>query len=240
MLQQIPYACRDDKNAIKADASKHYICDAGDVAGVEGYDQLTSSSWGDSGRYASINGQVLPVFDQVRTGEIERWRVIHGGVRDTVNLQFLKLSAAAPSVEGLKASANDAYVAGNCTGAPLTQHLVAADGLTLGKAIPSAKTVLQPGYRWDALMVFPEPGTYCVVDGDLPPDANVSGAPPSRRLLGFVEVTNGSSVPKDDGLRHPGAGGGGAADHASQRPRQGDGRSEQQSWPAELCAPCGY
>ncbi|MEY3930378.1 MAG: hypothetical protein RLZZ516_2088 [Cyanobacteriota bacterium] len=197
VLQQIPYACRDEKNAIKADANKNYICDAGDVAGVEGYDQLASTSWGSSGRYTSINGQVLPVFDQVRTGEIERWRVIHGGVRDTINLQFLKLSAAAPSVEGLKASANDAYVAVNCKGAPLMQHLVAADGLTLGKAIPSTKTVLQPGYRWDALMVFPEPGTYCIVDGDLPPSANVSGAPPSRSLLGFVEVANGSSVPQD-------------------------------------------
>lgn len=201
VLQQIPYACRDKNFAIERvdakDVNSGYKCDPGDVGGVDGYDQFGPGTWPASGRYTSINGVVLPTFTGVQTGQIERWRLIHGGVRDTVNLQFLKLRRAAPGVEGLKASDNDAYVAQQCTGDPLPQHLVAADGLTLNKVIRSSKTVLQPGYRWDALMLFPEPGTYCMIDGDLPPNATVNGVNPSRQLLGFVEVTKGSSVPVD-------------------------------------------
>jgi len=197
VLQQIAYACRDGAGVIKLDANKAYRCDPGDVGGVEGYDQLGSSTWPASGRYTSINGQVLPTFSGARTGQIERWRVIHGGVRETINLQFRKLRPNAPGLQGLRAAANDRFVSDNCTGAALPQHLVAADGITLNAAIQSTETVLQPGYRWDALMVFPEAGTYCVIDGAVPVSASVNQDAPSRRLLGLVQVAQGAIVPPD-------------------------------------------
>jgi FtsP/CotA-like multicopper oxidase with cupredoxin domain len=78
---------------------------------------------------------------------------------------------------------------------------VAADGLTMKQALASTQTVFQPGYRWDALMVFPEPGTYCVIDTNMQAGqgATVSESTPSRQLLGFVQVgsgVNGGADPK--------------------------------------------
>jgi hypothetical protein len=57
-----------------------------------------------------------------------------------------------------------AYVDANCTGAPLPFHLVAADGLTMAAATKTQVAVFQPGYRWDALTVFPEDGDYCILN----------------------------------------------------------------------------
>ena len=204
VLQQIQYACRDAQGAIKTNLDGTYRCDPGDVGGIEGtnggnrgYDSFGPGDWPDSGRYTSINGRVLPTFKDVRTGQIERWRVIHGGVRDTINLQFRKLREGAPSLEGLRAADNDAFIRANCTGEPVSQHLVAADGLTLAAAMKTVETVFQPAYRWDALMVFSQAGRYCVIDTAAPAAANVNQAAPSRQLLGTVEVAPGRTVPAD-------------------------------------------
>lgn len=211
VLQQIQYACRDAQGKVKTnpnitnpDGSHPYLCEPGDVGGIEGtnggntgYDTFGPGDWANSGRYTSINGNVLPTFKQARTGQIERWRVIHGGVRDTINLQFRKLRTNAPGLLGLRAGDNDAFIRDNCTGEPLPQHLVAADGLTLAGAKKSTETVFQPAYRWDALMVFPQAGQYCVIDAAAPASANVDRAAPSRQLLGLVEVGPGRAVPGD-------------------------------------------
>ena len=196
VLQQIAYACRDDKGAIKKNSSGLYLCGENDVGRVDGYDQF--AGWPKSGRYTSINGQVLPTFTGVRTGQIERWRLIHGGVRDTVNLRFSKFIGDPASIQNsLPAAGNQDFVDKFCKGAPLPQHLVAADGLTLNAAIKSTQTVLQPGYRWDALMVFPEAGTYCVIDDAMPVSGSVNENTPSTRMLGFVQVDQGATVPSD-------------------------------------------
>lgn len=198
VMQQIPYACREASGAIKVDPvdGKRYRCDPGDVGGVEGYDQFGPSSWPDSGRHTTINGHVLPTFTRARAGKIERWRVVHGGVRDTINLQFRQLRSSAPGVVGLTAADQDAYVAQNCSGDPLLQHLIAADGLTLDAVVKTDVTVFQPAYRWDLLLVFPAPGTYCVIDAAAPVPG-VAQAAPSRQLLGFVTVGRGEPVPAD-------------------------------------------
>jgi len=197
VLQQIQYACRDAQGNIKRNADKTYRCDPGDVGGIEGYDQFGPGSWPDSGRYTSINGQVLPTFSGASTGQIERWRVIHGGVRDTVNLEFRKLKSGARSPLALRAADKGAFVGENCTGDPLPQHLIAADGLTAAAAIKTSQTVYQPAYRWDTLMVFPQAGTYCVIDADAPASASVGQTAPSRQLLGLVNVAQGRAVPAD-------------------------------------------
>jgi L-ascorbate oxidase len=197
VLQQIQYACRDAMGNIKLNPDKTYRCDVDDVGGIEGYDQFGPGSWPASGRFTSINGQVLPTFDDVSTGQIERWRVIHGGVRDTINLQFRMLKSGARSALALRAAEQDAFVVENCTGDPLPQHLIAADGLSTAAAIKTLETVYQPAYRWDTLMVFPQAGTYCVIDAPTTSSQSVGLTPPSNQLLGWVNVAQGRPVPAD-------------------------------------------
>jgi len=205
VLQQIQYACRDANNRIKLNADGTYKCDVGDVGAIEHYaavdaqdqDQFGPDTWPDSGRYTTINGRVLPNFVGARTGQVERWRTIHGGVRDTINLQFRKLKAGARDPKALRAKEHDAFVGENCTGDALPQHLIAADGLTTAAAIKTTETVYQPAYRWDTLMVFPQAGAYCVIDAAAPAAANVNRAVPSRQLLGLVHVAKGRPVPAD-------------------------------------------
>ena len=114
--------------------------------------------------------------------------MIDGGVRDTVNLQCRKLKSGARSPLALRAAEHDAFVSENCTGDPLPQHLIAADGLTTAAAIKTNQTVYQPAYRWDTLMVFPQAGVYCVIDDAAPASASVGQTAPSRQLLGLVNV----------------------------------------------------
>ena len=197
VLQQIQYACYNADGTIKRNPDNTYLCAPGDLGEIRNIDDFGPGDWVASGRYTSINGQVLPTFTEAKAGQIERWRVIHGGVRDTISLQFREMKANAPSADGLTAAANDAYVGANCTGSALYQHAVAADGLTLEAAMKRDTLVFQPGYRWDTLLVFPKPGVYCVIDTSSPKAASVDDAPPSRQLLGFVRVGPGTNVTGD-------------------------------------------
>lgn len=202
VMQQIQYACRDANDNIKyidPVNKKGYKCDPGDTGRIENYDLFSRRGWVNSGRYTTINGEVLPTFTEASTGQVERWRLIHGGVRDTINLQFRKMKANARSPFTLSSEEQDAFVGDSCTGDPLSQHLVAADGLTMEAALKATETVFQPGYRWDVLMVFPADGLYCVIDAAAPSAANVGQAAPSRQLLGVVRVAKGKPVPPDIG-----------------------------------------
>jgi L-ascorbate oxidase len=193
VLQQIHYACRDASGAIKVDSVGNWRCDPGDVGGIENYDVFNFPGWSISGHYTSINGLVLPTFSGSRAGQFERWRVVHGGVGDTINLQFRKQTAPL-NTAGLRAADSAAAIDQSCGGAPVPQYVYAADGITLAAIQTTDLTVFQPGYRWDALIQFPEPGTYCVINGA--GAASVVGQQgPSRQLLGFVTVIPGNTVP---------------------------------------------
>ncbi|HEY0027262.1 MAG TPA: multicopper oxidase family protein [Allosphingosinicella sp.] len=196
VLQQIQYACRDDKNKIKVDAKTGvYKCDPKDVGAIESYDLFSPGQWPKSGRYTSINGLIVPTFD-AQQGQLERWRLIHAGVRDTISLQFKKYEGRALKPETkLSPAQMDALVDGGCDDTPLNYHLAAADGITMYKALPTDVAVLQPGYRFDALVVFPEAGTYCVIDADAPGAGSVGGNGSGTRLLGLVKVAAGSAPP---------------------------------------------
>lgn len=204
VLQQIQYACLDAQGAIKVqrnDAGQivAWPCDEGDVGGIEFYDDpggnglFGPGTWDQSGRYTSINGLVLPKF-AARAGQIERWRLIHAGVRDTISLELRAMKKDAPSIDRLKAADADRFIADFCEGQPLTYHLMAADGLTMAAARPVTRTTLQPGYREDALVVFPGAGKYCVINGAIPAAASVTRAAANRRLLGVVAVEGGQAV----------------------------------------------
>jgi FtsP/CotA-like multicopper oxidase with cupredoxin domain len=201
LLQQVAYACRenpdDPKSPIKKNPDGTWACGEKDIGTIENYDQLGFGVWGPSGRYTSINGQIMPRFTGAVAGRVERWRNIHAGIRDSVNLQFVRMrSGANPlSLRTLKNHAQ--WIAQNCSGEPLAQFEIASDGLTHAQAIQRTATLLQPGYRSDLLMMFPEAGEYCVIDGNLPAASSVSGEAESRRLLGTVVVGAGEPVKGD-------------------------------------------
>ncbi|HTQ14217.1 MAG TPA: multicopper oxidase family protein [Rhizomicrobium sp.] len=226
VLQQIQYACVDDQGRIKVkyktvdgqpvtDKNGNYtvvqwVCDPGDVGGIEFYDDKTPSgppyngpygfgpgNWAASARFTSINGLVLPVFE-AKAGDVERWRMIHAGVRDTIQVQFYRLKSQAPSTDRLLAADEANYVQTNCTGDPIPYHVVAQDGLTMAQAHGTNIAVLQPGYRADALVVFPQAGNYCVVNAQVQPAASVSRSYVTPRLLGIVKASGQADV-KDIG-----------------------------------------
>ncbi|MEY9632187.1 L-ascorbate oxidase [Bradyrhizobium japonicum] len=195
LLQQIQYACRDANGQIKQDANGLYMCASTDVGGIEGYDQFGPTTWRKSGRYTSINGEVIPTFAGARAGAIERWRVVHAGVRDTVNLQFKKMRTNADPYAVIAASQQEDWVTRNCPGNDLLpQFAVAADGLTRSQIVERSTSTLQPGYREDMLVVFPEAGEYCVLDGAAPATSTVNSQAKSRQFLGKVSVAAGVAV----------------------------------------------
>ena len=191
VLQQIAYACgQNGQNVIWACGSNQI----GKIESYNGFGPVGSNSWTGSGRYTSINGLILPTF-LAKSGEIERWRMIHAGLRQTISLEFRKLEDNAPNVNTLKTNEADRYIGNNCTGKPIDYHIIADDGLTRSQAWQTTLTTLQPGYRNDALVVFPKPGSYCVIDTSAPDSGTVNGNKESRQLLGIVRVEGDTIVP---------------------------------------------
>lgn len=198
VMQQIQYACTDADGKIKTNADGTWKCDEGDVGGVENYEALQNpQSWGQSGRFTTVNGVTVPEFAGAVAGRLERWRMIHGGVRDTINLRFREMVIGNQTIPNIRSMTNrqrEHFVNNFCTGAPLPQHLVAADGLTMGAMQDSRNTVFHPGYRWDALMVFPRAGYYCVLDETSAQGGNINQVASPRQLLGIVRVAPGTDM----------------------------------------------
>lgn len=201
LFQQVAYACRKDPadptSPILKNPDGTWACGANDVGTIENYDQLGFGVWGPSGRYTSINGQIMPRFTGAVAGRIERWRNIHAGIRDSINLQFVPMRPNANPASLRTLSNHAKWIAQNCTGTPLPEYEIASDGLTHDRILRRTQTMLQPGYRSDLLMVFPKAGMYCVIDGNLPAQDSVSGEAESRRLLGTVLVAPGTPVEGD-------------------------------------------
>ncbi len=205
VMQQIQYACRGpapkpgELGPIKQAADGQYICDPGDVGGIEGYDQFGPGTWPASGRYTSLNGLVFNPDNPLKAkqGEIERWRMIHAGVRDTISLQFFKVrdGKLKPGTKTLlKAGAAADFIKDTCGATPVPYMLVAADGLTMSAGQMTELATFQPGYRFDALVAFPDAGRYCVIDASAPKSGVVNGLDVGPRLLAVVDVAAGTPV----------------------------------------------
>ncbi|TSD88625.1 multicopper oxidase family protein [Mycobacterium sp. KBS0706] len=196
VFQQIQYACRNPDGSIKRTNppdDKTYRCDPGDIGTIENYDVFSPGQWPESGRYTSINGLVLPTFE-ARQGQLERWRMIHGGVRDTITLRIVKMKPTAQLAATFSQAQAQAFIQDSCSDSGITRYRVAADGLTMAQAQGSNVTVFQPGYRWDEVVVFPEAGRYCLIDSSSPSAGSVNGDNPNPSLLGFVDVAPGTPV----------------------------------------------
>ncbi len=202
VFQQIQYGCFDSNQDIKLElnpngSTRRWKCDAGDVGGIETYKDKngvgfgTFSSWGQSGRYTSINGHVLPTI-HVKQNAVERWRFIHGGVRDTMRVIFVKATSPVLDLKpgnGLEAQNMESFTDLVCGRSITPMTTVAADGLTLNQAQSTRFTTMQPGYRWDLLVQFPLEGDYCMLDILSQAGESVGGnLARGVRLLGVVRV----------------------------------------------------
>lgn len=188
LYQQISYACG------QINGEPDWNC-SGKVGTINNYDQLGGSAWNESGRFTSINGQVLPEFPGAAAGKTERWRMIHGGIAATIQV-FLRAAkpgaALPPKLTPVQAGQ---WIVDNCTGDVVHQFAIAADGLTRSRIVDRGAdkpTTMQPGYREDVLVTFPHAGLYCVIDTAVPFGA--SQAPENRALLGIVQVAAGHDV----------------------------------------------
>lgn len=211
LLQQIPYACRH-----KETGAFVWSCDNEGDLGTIKFDlpglsikrqfdlYFADPAWGQSGRYTAVNGIVQPEFKST-AGHLERWRILHSGVRATVNLSFRPANSqmlkALADFRKLKASSqvdDDDFINEFCPD-QLWHFALASDGLTRGNIVKRKVTVLQPGYREDLLVVFPKPGLYCIIDEEGRASASVNEPRRSRKFLGHVTVDGQSIGDKDLG-----------------------------------------
>ncbi|MBV9990094.1 MAG: multicopper oxidase domain-containing protein [Alphaproteobacteria bacterium] len=189
LFQQISYACG------RKDGKVVWACAPGQTGTIDGYDQIGKSKWTESGRFTSINGQVLPEFPGAVAGKTERWRMIHGGIANSLYVFIRKAKAGAVLPPTLSPDQAGKWVSDNCVEDVVHQFAYAADGLTRSRIVDRGAdraTTMQPGYREDVLLTFPKPGLYCVID-----TASSFGAgqgPENRALLGVVNVAAGTNV----------------------------------------------
>ncbi|MEQ8968088.1 MAG: multicopper oxidase domain-containing protein [Azospirillaceae bacterium] len=190
VLQQIAYACLDADGAIEKNADGTWFCGPDDVGVIESYDGFGPGEWQESGRFTSINGAVLPELNSATALVPERWRFIHAGVRDSIDIRFRRadgvaaLAAYAARTPEAQAAATEAA----CSGDPVPYFRVAEDGLTRPSLVETTSTVMQPGYRTDLLIQFPEPGVYCVIDDAMDAAESINAVASPTELLGYVTV----------------------------------------------------
>jgi len=128
-------------------------------------------AWAAAGLYFTINGEVQPEFE-MRPGAVERWRFIHAGIHEVLNVRLVPSQAPQATV--------------------LPQYQIAHDGITTGRLDKVETTELYPGSRTDVLVSATDEhnkplkaGTYLLMnvepDPDLPADDD-------RRILARIKV----------------------------------------------------
>jgi L-ascorbate oxidase len=206
VFSQIQYGCFDADGRLKAPRStdpearpwQHppWSCDASDVGEVESWSQFGPRNELTSGRFIGINGEIQPTIAGIETGRFERLRMIHAGLRRSVNMSIRRLADNAPNLRDIPAEDHRAWIAEYCTGEPVEQFHFADDGLTREAVRPATQAVMYPGSRFDALAYFEQPGSYCMVN-----DQAWRMDPEDQRVLGILEVT-GEAAPVADVAAH--------------------------------------
>ena len=213
----------------KGPANSPWICpkptpeNSASIGVIENFNlqMFSSTIWDTNGRFTSVNGIVQPTIT-LKAGEIQRWRFVHAGIHDTVNVQVVRASVLANAAANLGSPIANSALVGNrveqekdlssvCIANQETlipQFEIAVDGLTrkhiekVGYGGDAVSNYLQPGYRSDILVVFPADGDYCLLDQAAPPSqrANPSkgkggGQGPSiPQLLAYIHVRGGKPV----------------------------------------------
>lgn len=232
-LQQIHYDCRYRADGTlktrtpdallppsqAADpANNYWTCAADEIGSIDDYQFLGGPNWGRSERFTTVNGHVADVLTEtvpinatapvpVVAGQPERWRLVHAGFNDSINVQIVRRKTTgefapeelspgtATLFERTPANEEQAVIERACeVGEPLGFFEIAADGLTRPSALSIDYRPLQPGYRSDILVSFPAPAEgaafdeYCVIDTPLDELQNVEGSVVEQRLLFTVRV----------------------------------------------------
>jgi FtsP/CotA-like multicopper oxidase with cupredoxin domain len=215
MFEQIEYDCGTDPNT----GNLIWNCGPNDVGTIESYAGFGPggpNSWQGSGRFTMINGLLQPLIE-TQAGKIERWRLIHGGVRDTINFRVVRskvpfntraeMIAKLAELQKESPAQQADWMAQNCSvdaANGIMQTEFAVDGLTRKQMSPKLRNVLQPGYRSDVLMAFDQPGVYCVLDDATTPAGSINAPRKEtssvlegvdlndRRLLSMVFVSGGT------------------------------------------------
>lgn len=171
VLNQIPYIYKntlpDPNSKTTPPATKTFNLPEGVVeAGLAGY-IFGPGQWPLLGRYTTINGTQLPVI-RMRPGQVERWRLVDSGQRETILLAFQPITSKTSEVAP----------------PPLTFQEIAVDGLALGKMIEKKEIELWPGYRSDVLVKAPMvKGEYILVDNEMDASNTMSG---TQKPLNYV------------------------------------------------------
>jgi len=189
-----------------------------------GLQMFSPSIWDTNGRFTTVNGIVQPLLT-VKAGEVQRWRFVHAGLHDTINLQVVRITRSPQFANLVSTSAFSGNrleqvqaVESVCKATPDTlipQFQIAVDGLTrvniqrIGEGGENKSNYLQPGYRSDVLVVFPSDGDYCLLDQAAPASERFNPGGPGRKpsgggqgpnqpqLLAYVHVRGGQAVDGD-------------------------------------------
>ncbi|KQY35921.1 hypothetical protein ASD21_00190 [Caulobacter sp. Root1455] len=203
MFQQVQYACFDSAGKIQKSATptgQPWVCDPGQTGEIRDYAQQLSpsASWANSGRFTSINGRVQPGVTGLKAGRFERWRLIHGGVREAVAFRLFPMKAGAPNWNTVPAKDQADFMRKYCAGTALPMWEVALDGLTRSQVFRTSEARLEPGYRADLVVYFPTGGNYCIVDGASDALGSPSQAAEPIKLLGVAVVEPGAPAGDPD------------------------------------------
>lgn len=202
LFQQVQYACFDKDGKIQTNGGQQpWVCNPGQVGEIRDYKQqfAPSANWTASGRFTSINGVVQPEISGLTAGRFERWRLIHGGVREAVDFSIFPIKAGAPDFRTVKAADQKAWISSYCElTKPVPLFEVALDGLTRQAVRKTVDTRLQPGYRADLVVNFPAGGRYCVIDMAATAAGSPSGLPEGTRVLAIAEVADDPAVKSAD------------------------------------------
>lgn len=198
LFQQIPYVENpDDPGAymIRYDSADN------EVAGLAWARGVTDRGW-----RTTINGQTQPIV-AMRPGEVQRWRMIHAGLREAIDVSLVPFADALKMFES---HADQLRAQGLADNAPADEERIglkaiqtrtrelltkapklceiAADGLAYGFAWPRKSIELHPGYRSDVLVKINDPGVYVIVDNEAPKNNSLWNIYEAPKVLGFVFV----------------------------------------------------
>lgn len=182
VLNQIPYIYKnklpDPNSTATPPATKFFDLPAGVVEAKYAAYIFGPGQWATLGRYTTINGIQLPVI-HMRPGQVERWRFVDSGQRETILLAFQPITSKT----------------GEVSPPPMNFQEIAVDGLALGKMIEKPDIELWPGYRSDVLVKAPMvKGEYILVDKEVSASNSISG---TKKPLNYVARVIIDGEPQD-------------------------------------------
>lgn len=213
LFQQIQYRCSNpDPNITFAVPNN---CEGVGIGMLENYNDLAAfASWGDNNYYTSINGKILGEI-KAEQNQFNRWRMIHGGVRDTIGLIIKEIPNSSKFTAEQTIKACTVYQEADKKAEfeklnSLNVHTIAQDGLTMNHVQTRILSVFHPGYRHDAMVAFPTTNRYCLFDTKLNIDDEINAPLPNvgpqiapnhrfnAQLLGWVNVKAAKTKAQSD------------------------------------------